>query len=167
MIKIVGQKLLRKRNFSSFYRKKATAANYANLFFECWYLGSGLLVVVSRMIKFLISGALWLGRIDVEFLHPTVKVLGVGLDKVPESFKRDLLVHEAHGHPYIERLGGMYLRRLRDGEKFGTVAGTTWRSLFVCGLMPWLVKYRVNKSDEAIIVEETRTRPEYTRVEEC
>ena len=106
MIKIVGQKLLRGRHFSSFYRKMPASANCANLFFECWYIGTGLLVVVVRLVTFIIAGVLWLGRIDVEFLHPDVKVFGTGLDGVPVSFKRDLLVHEAHNHPYIERLGG-------------------------------------------------------------
>ena len=77
VIKIVGQKLLRARNFSSFYRKKPAAANIANLFFECWYIGTGALVVVTRLVMFLLSSALWLGRIDVEFLDPNVKILGV------------------------------------------------------------------------------------------
>ncbi|CAB9518024.1 expressed unknown protein [Seminavis robusta] len=147
-LKIVGQKLLRGRNFSSFYRKKPRAANYASLFFECWYLGTGLLIVISRLIIFIVTGAFWLGRIDVEFLHPNVKIAGVGLDSVPTGFTRDLLVHEAHLHPYIERLGSMYLMRIRDCEKFGSIAGTTWRSLFVTGLMPWIVKYKVNGFDE-------------------
>jgi len=147
VIKIVGQKLLRGRHFSSFYRKMPASANFANLFFECWYIGTGLLVVVVRLVTFIVAGVLWLGRIDVEFLHPDVKVFGTGLDGVPVSFKRDLLVHEAHNHPYIERLGGMYLRRLKDGQNFGTVAGTTWRCLFASGLMPWIVKYKVSVGD--------------------
>ena len=71
------------------------------------------------------------------------------MDKVPTSFKRDLLVHEAHNHPYIERIGAMYLLRLRDGKGFGCVEGTAWRSLFVCALMPWIVKHRVNNNEDA------------------
>lgn len=74
VIKVVGQRTLRKRNWSCFYRKKPQTANYANLFFECWYIGTGLLVVVSRLFMFLLSSALWLGRIDVEFLDPNVKI---------------------------------------------------------------------------------------------
>lgn len=74
VIKIMGQKTLRKRNWSCFYRKKPKTANYANLFFECWAISTGLLVVVSRIIMFLLSSALWLGRIDVEFLDPSVKI---------------------------------------------------------------------------------------------
>lgn len=143
-IKKIGQGLLRSNNFSSFYRKQPRCANFANLFFECWYIGTGLLVVISRLITFMVAGVLWLGRIDVEFLHPDVKVAGSGLDAIPVAYRRDLLVHEAHLHPYIERLGGMYLLRLRDGDEFGSVAGTTWRCLFATALMPWLVKYKVN-----------------------
>ena len=108
-----------------------------------------------------------MGRIDVEFLHPNVKVFGIGLDKVPQSFKTDILVHEAHNHPYIERLGGMYLRRCRDGHEFGTVAGTTWRSLFACGLMPWIVKYRVNNDENVIPSEGGMNDIKYTRISEC
>jgi hypothetical protein len=48
IIKIVGMKLLRQRHFSSFYRKRARGANYTNIFFECWYIGTGLLVVIAR-----------------------------------------------------------------------------------------------------------------------
>lgn len=150
---MIGQKFLRARNFSSFYRKQPKGANFANLFFECWYIGTGALMIVSRLIMFLICGALWLGRIDVEFLHPDVKVLGQGLDKVPISFKRDILVHEAHNHPYIERLGGLYLLKLRDGDGFGTRAGTAWRTLFAAALMPWLVQHKVNNNHEEASLE--------------
>lgn len=72
-------------------------------------------------------------------------------------------MHEAHSHPYIERLGAMYLLRLRDGDQFGSIAGTTWRSLFVSGLMPWIVKHKVNSSDgesnlqKAVGVDQLRT----------
>ncbi|CAB9503709.1 expressed unknown protein [Seminavis robusta] len=147
IIKVVGQKLLRARNFSTFYRKRPLAANAANLFFECWYIGTGLLVVVSRLVIFLVTAALYLGRIDTAFFHPDVKVVGKNLDKIPEGFRRDLLVHEAHLHPYIERLGSMYLHRIRDGDKFGSKAGTAWRCLFISALIPWIVRHRVNTND--------------------
>lgn len=56
----------------------------------------------------------------------------------------DLLTHEAHRHPYLERLGAMYMMKLRHGEYFGKKAGTSWRLLFVFALMPWLRKYRIH-----------------------
>jgi hypothetical protein len=90
--------------------------------------------------------ALYIGRIDTEFFHPNVRLLNNNIDRVPEFFKRDLLVHEAHLHPYLERLGSMYLHRVRDGKDFGSVAGATWRCLFVSGLMPWIVKHKVNSN---------------------
>lgn len=89
-----------------------------------------------------------------------VIVRQTGLDKIPVSYKRDILVHEAHNHPYIERLGSMYLLRLRDGKDFGSAAGNAWRSLFVCGLMPWIVKHRVNNNEEATILADTSIMPD-------
>ena len=48
IIKMVVLELLRGRNFSGFYRKMPRCANYANLFFECWYLAKGLFMIISR-----------------------------------------------------------------------------------------------------------------------
>jgi hypothetical protein len=66
IIKIVGMKLLRQRHFSSFYRKCPRGANYANIFFECWYIGTGLLVVVIRR-KFSV-GCVLLGTDSTEYV---------------------------------------------------------------------------------------------------
>ena len=67
---------------------------------------------------------------------------------------RDVLIHEAHRHPYLELLGTMYLYKLRYAESFGSTAGSCWRLLFVYGLMPWLHKYRIqtrSKLDDAVV----------------
>jgi len=80
-----------------------------------------------------------MGRLDISFVHPDV-----GADAHADSFRREILVSEAHNHPYLDRLSGLYLRRLRDGQNFGTAAGQAWRSLFVLGLCPWMIKHRAN-----------------------
>ena len=152
--------LLRARNFSTFYRKRPESANFANLFFECWYIGTGLLVVVTRLVKFLIAASLWLGRIDAFFLDDSVAILGKKLDNLPEAFYRDILVHEAHHHPFIERLGEMYLMRLRYGKNFGTVSGVAWRSLLVTCLMPWIAKYKVNSAEDVFYDAKDESRSE-------
>jgi len=152
-IKILGQSFFRAVNFRGLYRLRPASANMVNLFFECWYTGIGVLVVITRLAIFITAGALWLGRIDADFLHPNVKVMGINLDSIPDAFKRDMLVHEAHTHPYIDRLGGMYLRRLRHGDKFGSVTGANWRALFAIGLMPWLIKHRVMRDEVAALMK--------------
>lgn len=57
------------------------------------------------------------------------------------------VVHEAHGHPYLDRIGTIYLMRLSHGDQFISNAGSAWRRLFVLALMPWLHKYRHNPSE--------------------
>lgn len=89
-------------------------------------------VVVARL-------CLAMGRLDVSFMHPDI-----GSDAPADSFRREILVVESHNHPYLDRLSGLYLRRLRDGENFGSPAGQAWRTLFVMGLCPWMIKYRAN-----------------------
>lgn len=55
---------------------------------------------------------------------------------------KDLLMHEAHRHPYLERIITMYMMKLKD-DSFGNEAGACWRQLFVVALMPWMMKNRV------------------------
>lgn len=67
----------------------------------------------------------------------------VKLDGLPFAFKRDLLSHEAHRHPYLELFGLLCLVKLRCGPGFGSRANSALRLLAVLTLMPWLKKYRL------------------------
>ena len=95
-IKTIIMKLLRGTFYSAFYRKRPAAASIMSVILECWSLGLSIGVVTSRFIKLVVVTALYIGRIDVPMLAPGVGYIGpVNLDTAPESFKVDLLSHEA------------------------------------------------------------------------
>lgn len=60
----------------------------------------------------------------------------------------DSLIFQPHAHSirlslaYIERLGKLYLMKIRHGNAFANAAGSSWRTVFVLALMPWLRQYR-------------------------
>ena len=85
----------------------------------------------------------------------------VELDSIAIFSRKDLLLHEAHRHAYIERFGLMGLLKLKCGNTFGKRANSNWRLLFVMALMPWLCKYRVseagNKDGDDLTMREYRT----------
>jgi len=103
------------------------------------------MVVVLRMVKLICAAALEVGRIDKPFFAEGVGTIGglMRLDRYPDIFRQDILSHEAHLHPYIERLGKMYLMKLRHGQAFATKTGSCWRLLFVVALMPWMRSFRM------------------------
>lgn len=145
--------LCRQRFFRAFYRIHPGRANFSSLMLECWFIGLGGGVLVGRITQFLLAAAFWIGRIDEPFLAENVSLFGYQFDYVPSNYIKEILLHEAHRHPFLERLSSMYLMRLRHKENFGNQACACWRQLFVLTLMPWLMKHRVfheQRSEESL-----------------
>jgi hypothetical protein len=105
--------------------------------------------LLMRTVIILLLAIFYIGRIDTPFLANEVDKFdfmsnAAYLNKAPVYYRKDLLLHEAHRHPYIERLGALFLLKLNCGDRFGTRGGSAWRLLFVLTLMPWLKKYRAS-----------------------
>lgn len=143
LVKTIMTSFCRKRFFRAFYRTYPGRANLTTLALECWFIGLGGGVLIGRITQFLLASAFWIGRIDEPFLADNVALLGYKFDYVPMNYVKELLVHEAHRHPYIERIGAMYLMRLRHKSFASSDACACWRQLFVLTLLPWLMKHRV------------------------
>lgn len=115
-----------------------------NTLLECWNIGLSSGIMLVRAIKLVLITVCYLGRLDTPLLADGVGLIGpIQLDSFPISFRKDLLQHDAHRHPYIERLATMYMMKLRYGDDFGRRANSLWRLLFVLCLMPWMRKYRL------------------------
>jgi hypothetical protein len=98
-----------------------------------------------RLVKLIMISAFYIGRLDTPLFAPGVGMIGpMHLDARPIQFRKDLLVHDAHRHPYIERLAVIYMLKLGYGDQFGQRAGGQWRLIFVMALMPWLRRYRLD-----------------------
>ena len=80
----------------------------------------------------------YIGRIDTSYLADHVNFFGLGIDEEYQAFHTDILLHEAHRHPYLERLITLYMVKIYHGKSFATREGSWWRILFVTTLMPWL-----------------------------
>ena len=147
-VKTIVMMLSRKTFHQALVRKRVKASNYNALAMECWQLGVGGGALLSRLCQFLFAAAFWIGRIDVVFLDEDVSIFGYSFDYTPINYRTELLVHEVHKHPWINRFGGMCLMRLKHGRDFGTAAGAKWRLLFVLSLAPWLARYRKKRDDD-------------------
>lgn len=134
----------RNYNHSGFYRKYVATANVVGVILETWNLGLTTAIVTFRAVKILIAATLCIAKVDTPFLSESAGFLaGIELDPYPTIFRKDILAHEAHRHPYLERLGVMYLLKLGHDD-FGNYAGTCWRMLFVYALVPWMRKHRIS-----------------------
>jgi hypothetical protein len=135
--------------YESFYRTRPASANITLLALEWANFPLSVGFVFLRMIKLILAGAVFIGRIDTPFLAPRVgSVGGLELDNYPTIFLKSILAQEAHRHPYIELLGVMYLMKLRHRGDFGNRAGSSWRLIFAFALMPWMHKHRIHADQE-------------------
>ena len=141
-IKMFLTRYCRSVQYRAFYRIRPRAAMFTSLLLECWYFGVAGSVLISRIGQFLFAAAFWVGRIDCRFLSSDVQIFGYSFDYVPIYFRKDLLLHEAHRHPFIERLAQVYLMVLRH-KRFVTTAGAAWRQLAIVAYFPWVGNRRV------------------------
>ena len=152
MLKWIVLRVYRRLGQRGYYRTSVVLSNIVNVILESWNLALGIGYMIVRGLYFLLAATMFIGRVDVPFLSQDACFVGpVELDSFPLIFRKDLLSHDAHRHPYIERLGMMYMLKLRHND-FGSRAGTYWRLLFIYALLPWMRKYRRN--DESLIVSD-------------
>lgn len=150
-------------HYSAFYRKNPLYGNFCTLGLECWHIALSITSVVSRIGKLFTIISVFLGRIDRPVLAADLE-----WDYFPVIFRQSILAVEAHRHPYLERLGLMYMMKLRYGNQFGTRAGSIWRLLFVFALMPWLRRYRIQGDAElnaGEIMARLKERKNYEKLE--
>ena len=134
----------RQKYFQAFYRTRPAGANIYFLALEWANFALTVAFALGRFAKLLAVATLSVGRIDTQILSDDVMYLGpIDMDAAPTMHTRDILIHEAHRHPYIEALGSFYLTKLRYGNRYCTRAGSTWRLIFVYALMPWMQKHRI------------------------
>lgn len=149
-----------------YYRRRPAASNIMNVVLEAWNLGLSIGTVTSRVIKLLVVTCFYIGRIDTPMLAPGANfVAGANLDPSPDAFRKDLLIHEAHRHPFLERLGLLYLMKLFNGKDFGNRAGAYWRILFVLAIFPWMRNYRTCRTTAGLL-EELEKESEFFEAEE-
>ena len=79
---------------------------------------------VYTAVKLVVVSILYIAGIDTPFLAPGVgRFWPVGLDSVAISFEIDSLIHEAHRHMPIERLGLLCLIKLHSSKILLLVLG--------------------------------------------
>lgn len=143
ILRIALVMLISKAMFDGLYRKNPVLATLMTSVLEMWNIALSIGIIIGRALKLLLVTILYIGRIDALFLSPQANNLfGINLDKYPWSFGSDMIVHDAHRHPYIERLGLFYMLQIENGDAFISRSGSSWRLMFTLALMPWLRRYR-------------------------
>lgn len=144
MVKFLITSSLDKYSFSDgFYRERPVIANLTSVTLEGWNLATTSAFMISRAIQIMVIVAVNVGRFDRPILSRDLDEVGsMVVDKYPLYFYQDLLSTDAHRHPYIERLGMMFLMKLKH-PNFAKRAGSMWRLLFVMALMPYVRKNRI------------------------
>lgn len=100
---------LRRKVLAGYYRMFPLFNNFMNVVLECWNVGLMSGIMFMRTAKLLIITVFYVGRLDTPLLADGVGFIGpIALDSYPISFKKDLLQHDAHRHPYCERYVGRW-----------------------------------------------------------
>lgn len=160
VVKIIIMQIIRFSHYKAFYRTKPLSANIVNIAMECYAIGISIWFMLVRTIKIVIISALYLGRTDTPLFSAGVGIFGpLEIDNWPTVARKEILIHEAHRHPYIEVLGYLYMMQLRyrDGG-FAKRACSAWRLLFVLALMPWLHKFRDTARPDHFVGEKQRRK---------
>jgi len=137
--------ILFRRNFKGFYRSAPGRTSLISLFLEAVDFSLSIFTSATRVVTLTFTSILYVGRVDTPLLSPNISK---SFDPMPHTFIKDILLHDAHRHPYISLLGTLYLSKLKYGTKFINQPGSAWRLLFVFALFPWVSKYRILGKEE-------------------
>ena len=154
LVKVVVLCVLRRKFYAAFHRKRTGVSNVLVLILESWDVALSTGYMLGRSTKLLLVAVWYIGRIDAPLLAGGAGYVGtVPLDAYPVAFRKNILQIESTRHPYIERVGQLFLLKLIHGKGFISRAGATWRLLFVLTLMPWVRKWRINVSKDADLTD--------------
>lgn len=118
-----------------FYRKRVNQFNIGSLVVESVMIGLGIALALFRALVCISISLFYIARAD-RLLFDNEITIGLGhpllrtRDHLPVSFRKEILLQEAHRHPYIEVLGKMYMMKLRYQERFANRAGCSMRLIF-------------------------------------
>ena len=103
LLKIFVLMFFRKQCSAAYYRKQTWQANFITTILECWNIGISNGFMLIRTCELFLIIACYLGRLDTPVLANGVGVIyNIAIDSYPITFRKDLLSHDAHRHPYLE-----------------------------------------------------------------